>query len=134
MNRNERVQAEPLLTRAEVAAMFGVDAQTVTRWARKGRLTAVRTPGGHRRFSEREVRSLLEGVPRQEQPDPQSNAQSDPAHEGRQSRGVCLVCGQSEVLDLDGESASEQMAAFAQRHSQHEQFHIDVGVHAGPRA
>jgi excisionase family DNA binding protein len=122
MSRNEKVQSEPLLTRAEVAAMFGVDAQTVTRWARKGRLTAVRTPGGHRRFSEREVRQLLEGVPRQETDEPSS----------RQSRGVCLVCGQSELLDLDGEDASAQMAAFAERHSRHERFHIDVGVHSSP--
>lgn len=127
MNRNDRIQSEPLLTRAEVAAMFGVDAQTVTRWARKGRLSTVRTPGGHRRFSEREVRELLEGVPRQEEP-----SDPEPA-ESRESRGICLVCGQSEVLDLDGADASAQMAAFAERHSRHDRFHIDVGVHVAPR-
>lgn len=123
MSRNVKLESEPLLTRAEVAALFGVDAQTVTRWARNGRLTAVRTPGGHRRFSEREVRDLLDGVPRQQPIEP----------EHRQSRGVCLVCGQSELLDLDGESASEQMAAFAERHSRHDRFHIDVGVHVVPQ-
>lgn len=59
MTRQHHDDIEPLLTPAEVAALFGVDTQTVIRWARAGRLTAVRTLGGHRRFSEREVRSLL---------------------------------------------------------------------------
>jgi excisionase family DNA binding protein len=48
-----------LLTPAEVAAMFRVDPKTVTRWARDGRLTAVRTLGGHRRYVESEVLALL---------------------------------------------------------------------------
>jgi excisionase family DNA binding protein len=51
--------AERLLTPAEVAAMFRVDPKTVTRWARDGRLTAVRTLGGHRRYLESEVLGLL---------------------------------------------------------------------------
>ncbi len=51
--------ADRLLTPAEVAAMFRVDPKTVTRWARDGRLTAVRTLGGHRRYHETEVLSLL---------------------------------------------------------------------------
>lgn len=50
---------ERLLTPAEVAAMFRVDPKTVTRWARDGRLTAVRTLGGHRRYLESEVLGLL---------------------------------------------------------------------------
>jgi excisionase family DNA binding protein len=54
---------EPLLTPAEVAAMFRVDPKTVARWAKSGRLSAIRTPGGHRRFREAEVRSYL-GQPR----------------------------------------------------------------------
>ncbi len=48
-----------LLTPAEVAAIFRVDPKTVTRWARDGRLTAVRTLGGHRRYRETEVLGLL---------------------------------------------------------------------------
>jgi excisionase family DNA binding protein len=50
---------ERLLTPAEVATMFRVDPKTVTRWARDGRLTAVRTLGGHRRYLESEVLALL---------------------------------------------------------------------------
>jgi excisionase family DNA binding protein len=50
---------EQLLTPGEVAALFRVDPKTVTRWATSGRIGSIRTPGGHRRFRESEVRSLL---------------------------------------------------------------------------
>jgi excisionase family DNA binding protein len=50
---------EPLLTPAEVAAVFRVDPKTVTRWAVAGKLTAVRTLGGHRRYRASEVQDLL---------------------------------------------------------------------------
>lgn len=48
-----------LLTPAEVAVMFRVDPKTITRWARTGQLTAVRTLGGHRRYRHQEVTRLL---------------------------------------------------------------------------
>jgi excisionase family DNA binding protein len=60
-------ESEPLLTPQEVATMFRVDPKTVTRWAKAGKLTSVRTPGGHRRFSEAQVRALLAGFPQQQQ-------------------------------------------------------------------
>jgi excisionase family DNA binding protein len=58
-----------LLTPAEIAAMFRVDPKTATRWAKAGRLTSIRTLGGHRRFRETEVRDLLARLP---QPNPRS--------------------------------------------------------------
>ena len=51
---------ETLLTPAEVAALFRVNPKTVTRWARAGKLTAIRTLGGHRRFRASEIRECLE--------------------------------------------------------------------------
>ncbi len=57
--------SEALLTPAEVATMFRVDPKTVTRWAEAGKLSAIRTLGGHRRYRESEVRDLLGGIPRQ---------------------------------------------------------------------
>ncbi|MGH3545025.1 MAG: BldC family transcriptional regulator [Mycobacteriales bacterium] len=57
--------SEALLTPAEVATMFRVDPKTVTRWAKAGKLSAIRTLGGHRRYRESEVRDLLGGIPRQ---------------------------------------------------------------------
>jgi len=59
---NRSVEAEALLTPAEVGVLFRVDPKTVTRWAKAGKLTSVRTLGGHRRYSESEVRALLAGV------------------------------------------------------------------------
>ena len=53
---------DALLTPAEVAALFRVSPKTVTRWARAGKLTAMRTLGGHRRFKASEVRELLSRV------------------------------------------------------------------------
>mgnify|MGYP003815186879 CR=1 FL=1 len=51
---------EELLTPAEVAALFRVDPKTVTRWAVAGKLTSLRTLGGHRRYRAAEVRPLLQ--------------------------------------------------------------------------
>ncbi len=50
---------EALLTPAEVAALFRVDPKTVTRWAVAGKLTSLRTLGGHRRYRASQVHALL---------------------------------------------------------------------------
>lgn len=55
-------ETEQLLTPSEVAAMFAVDPKTVTRWARAGKISAIRTLGGHRRFRASEVRAFLTRV------------------------------------------------------------------------
>jgi excisionase family DNA binding protein len=54
------VEGDRLLTPGEVGALFRVDPKTVTRWAAAGRLSRIRTPGGHSRFRESEVRALLQ--------------------------------------------------------------------------
>jgi excisionase family DNA binding protein len=68
-----------LLTPGEVAALFRVDPKTVTRWAAAGRIGSIRTPGGHRRFRESEVRALLEGEGLME-PEDGSNAHPNGSH------------------------------------------------------
>ena len=55
-------EPEQLLTPSEVAAMFRVNPKTVTRWARAGKISAIRTLGGHRRFKASEIRQYLEQV------------------------------------------------------------------------
>ena len=68
MDEAEAMEAhddETLLTPSEVAAMFRVNPKTVTRWARAGKISAIRTLGGHRRYRETEVRALLAGIPQQ---------------------------------------------------------------------
>jgi excisionase family DNA binding protein len=49
-----------LLTPAEVAALFRVDPKTVTRWARAGKISSIRTLGGHRRYRASEIRGLFD--------------------------------------------------------------------------
>lgn len=54
-------EIEPLLTPGEVASMFRVNSKTVGRWAKSGKLDAIRTLGGHRRYREVDIRALLTG-------------------------------------------------------------------------
>jgi excisionase family DNA binding protein len=46
------------LRSAQVADLLNVNAKTVNRWAREGRLPFQRTLGGHRRYEERVIRGL----------------------------------------------------------------------------
>lgn len=82
-----------LLTPGEVAALFRVDPKTVTRWAAAGRIGSIRTPGGHRRFRESEVRALLEGEGMLEEPEdganrPRHNGSTAPAGPGPANAGT----------------------------------------------
>lgn len=52
-----------LLTPGQVAALFGVNPVTVKRWALAGKLTAVKTDGGHRRYRPDEVLGLRGSAP-----------------------------------------------------------------------
>ncbi len=58
----EQQEADSLLTPAEVASLFRVNPKTVTRWARAGKITSIRTLGGHRRFRATEIRRCLDQV------------------------------------------------------------------------
>jgi excisionase family DNA binding protein len=51
-----------LMRVSEVAAVWNVDARTVTKWCKAGRYPALRTPTGHRRIPVVAVRvSLIRG-------------------------------------------------------------------------
>ena len=50
---------EHTLTPGDVAAIFNVRPKTVSRWADAGELPCITTPGGHRRFRQRDVAALL---------------------------------------------------------------------------
>jgi excisionase family DNA binding protein len=55
-------QAPELLTPKEVGQMLRVDPKTVTRWARAGKLPAIKTVGGHRRFRRSDVEAAIAAV------------------------------------------------------------------------
>ena len=52
------------LTRSEVSRMLGVSPNTVTRWAREGRLSCHVTLGGHHRFERELVEQLRKSLSR----------------------------------------------------------------------
>ena len=51
--------APSLLKPAEAARLLNVDPRTLVNWTKAGRLNAIRTPGGHRRYPEAQVRSII---------------------------------------------------------------------------
>lgn len=53
------------LSLQEASQMLGVHPSTLRQWADSGKIPTVRTPGGHRRFAESDVRALLEPEPLQ---------------------------------------------------------------------
>jgi excisionase family DNA binding protein len=57
----DKVADDALLTPAEVARLFRVSPKTVARWESAGKLRAVKTLGGHRRFQAADVRAALSG-------------------------------------------------------------------------
>jgi excisionase family DNA binding protein len=58
---------DDLLRPREVAEIFDVRTATIARWAREGRLSPVRTPGGHRRYRRAAILRLLAA----DEPDPE---------------------------------------------------------------
>ena len=50
--------SEEFIRPAQAAKMLHVSPQTITRWAKEGRIGYVVTLGGHRRFRASEVRRL----------------------------------------------------------------------------
>jgi excisionase family DNA binding protein len=54
--------ATQFLTRSEVAKLLGVSPNTVTRWAREGRLPCQVTLGGHHRFDRELVEQLRKSL------------------------------------------------------------------------
>jgi excisionase family DNA binding protein len=49
---------EDFMSRADVARLLGVSPNTVTRWAREGRLPSHLTLGGHHRFERSAIEQL----------------------------------------------------------------------------
>lgn len=56
--------AGPWLTIHEACAFLGVDQSTLRRWSDSGKVPVFRTPGGHRRYAEADLRALVGEGPR----------------------------------------------------------------------
>ena len=53
---------ERFLLPAEAARMLGVATSTLRRWAEEGKLQSGTTIGGHRRYRERDISRLAQGL------------------------------------------------------------------------
>jgi excisionase family DNA binding protein len=58
MDQMSKADLDWVLTPAEVARVFGVDPKTVAKWADRGKIPFLRTPGGHRRYRLDDVYAL----------------------------------------------------------------------------
>jgi excisionase family DNA binding protein len=57
------------LTLGQACRLLNVDESTLRRWADAGQVRTFRTPGGHRRFAEGDVRAIVHGRPHAGLPD-----------------------------------------------------------------
>ncbi len=64
MDRSSQVSSGEFLTRSQVSRLLGVSPNTVTRWAREGRLPCQVTLGGHHRFERTVVEQLRKDLMR----------------------------------------------------------------------
>ncbi|WP_433699113.1 MerR family transcriptional regulator [Nocardiopsis sp. CA-288880] len=58
MTEKPSLMADGRVGTGVVASILGVGTETVRRWSLEGKLAAVTTPGGHRRYDPAEVREL----------------------------------------------------------------------------
>ena len=96
---------EHLLTPAQVAALVFVDPKTVSRWAQMGKLPAIRTPGGHRRFRRSDVEALM---PQQRRPAEALVAESVAAFD--RVRAAATARASAEAGSDDTARAADQVA------------------------
>ncbi len=85
-----------LLTTSEVSELLGVSTNTVTRWARQGRLPCRLTLGGHHRFERSVIETLQHDLTREARPDDTHDRDDEPpegAGKGRGKLAKALVGG-----------------------------------------
>lgn len=51
--------AQSLLTITEASRSLGISTDTLRRWEQEGRVKPIRTVGGHRRYSQADIDSLV---------------------------------------------------------------------------
>ena len=61
---DETTRAPALLTTSEVSRLLGVSPNTITRWAREGRLPCRLTLGGHHRYERDAIEHIRESLAR----------------------------------------------------------------------
>lgn len=60
--KDEKPEADRWLSIDAACKLLGVDQSTLRRWSDSGRVPVFRTPGGHRRYSEADLKRVLQGA------------------------------------------------------------------------
>jgi N utilization substance protein B len=99
-------EAERFLTPAEAAELMGVDRKTLARWEGEGKLQAIRTAGGHRRYRYSDLQEA------RHRPAPKGAPQTVP--KGPQGRGGRAKARRRalEVLHAADTTGSDPVAAL----------------------
>ncbi|HEY8173549.1 MAG TPA: helix-turn-helix domain-containing protein [Dehalococcoidia bacterium] len=64
-----RTEPDRWMTLGQACRILNVDESTLRRWADAGQVRTFRTPGGHRRFAEGDVRAIVQGRSRRQYSD-----------------------------------------------------------------
>lgn len=97
-NHDQLTRSGRFLTSAEVAALVGVSARTVSNWIRDGHLKAYRTPGGHGRVAEEDLNAFLNERGIRPLPPP-SNGHQERSAPARRTR-VLIIDDDENLLDI----------------------------------
>lgn len=68
---------EQLLTMAEVAQILNVSQTTLRNWDKQGKLKALKTLGGHRRYPKSQIETIFDYTASQEENQDVNNKQMD---------------------------------------------------------
>lgn len=63
-DQSKNHESTSLLSVSDAARYLGVSSSTIRRWERENKILSVRTPGGHRRFSLKDLKSLYKSSSR----------------------------------------------------------------------
>lgn len=58
-NSNRQATPRKLISATEVASTFSVHPGTVVRWAKEGKISHIKTLGGHRRYDADEIHKMV---------------------------------------------------------------------------
>ena len=92
--RPDGVEHERFLAPSEAADLFGVDPKTLARWEKEGKLSAMRTSGGHRRYRYSDLQQAMH------RPSPAPQRAPDPSPVTPASEQVTRAAARRRALEV----------------------------------